>query len=141
MAVINGIEAHERAKKSPVRLDNATSKQVSTFRQTLFKFFERFKNSAAGNFVRPLARGETSSVNAVVYIVVQKGRELRVLGFDVFWKKIQILILSKVIKHVVEHATDVVLAIVDDPLRFLVPEDRHGHALIEMRIGCFVSFA
>ena len=140
MAVIDGVEANKRAKKSPVRLHNAIPKQVSTFRQTLFEFVERFENSAAGNLVRPLARGETSSVNAIVYIIVQKIGELRMLGFDIFWKKIQIFVSGKIVEDIIEHATDVVLAIVNYPFRFLVLEHRHSHALIEIWIGCLVSF-
>jgi hypothetical protein len=140
MAVIDGVEPNERAKKSPVRLDNAIPKQVSTFRQTLFEFVERFKNSAASNLVRPLARGETRPVNAIVYIIVQKISELRMLGFDIFWKEIQIFVSGKIVEDIVEHATDVILAIVNYLVRFLVPEHRHSHALTEIWIGCLVSF-
>ena len=100
---------------------------------------ERFENSATGDLVRSLSRGETRRVNAVVYVVVQKTGELRVIGFDLFRKKIQISVSGKVVEHVVEHATDVVLAIIDDPVRFLVPEDRHRDALIIIWVGCAVS--
>jgi len=58
MAVVDGIEAYQGAKKSPVRLNNSTSKQVPTFRQTLFEFIERFKDSAARNLVGALAGGK-----------------------------------------------------------------------------------
>src|SRR5258707_12113599 len=109
MAVIDDVEADKRAKKSPVRLNDSISKQISSFRQTLFKLVERFKKFAAGNLVWSLTRGETGSVDAIVNIVVQKTRELRVLGFDAFWKKIEIFIPGKIVKHIVEHAADVVL--------------------------------
>ena len=79
-----------------------------------FEFVERFEKFAAGNLIWPLARGETSSVNAVVYIVVQKTRELRMLGFDIFREKIDVLISGEIIKHIVEHAADVVLAVIED---------------------------
>ena len=138
MAVINRVKANERAEESPVRLDNAIAEQIPVFRQTLLELVERFKKFAARDFVWPLARGETCSVNAVVYIVVQKTGELRVLRFDVFWKKIRIFISGKIVEHIVEHAADVVFAIIDDPVRFLVPEHRHGHASLDnsVRLLC-----
>lgn len=140
MAVIHGVEANKSAKKSPVCFDNAVPKQVSTFGQTLFELVERFKKSAARNLIRPLARSETRPVNAIVYIVVQKIGELRVLGFDGFWEKIDVLILGELIKYIIEHATDVVFAIINDPFSFLVPKHRHGDALIVIWVGCLVSF-
>src|SRR5215469_7424948 len=141
MAVIDDIEPDECAKRSPVRLHDTLAEKKTNLRQTLFEFVERFKKFAAGNLIWPLARGETSSVNAVVYIVVQKGRKLRVLGFDVFWKEIEILVCGEIIEHIVEHSANVVLAIVDNAFCFFVPEDRHRHALIEMGISCLISFA
>ena len=63
------------------------------------------------------------------------------LGFDLFRKKIEISIPGKIIKHVVEHAADVVLAIVDDLFRFLVPKHGNSDALIKIGIGCLVGFA
>src|SRR5438094_4735258 len=72
MAVINRVETNKRAEKPPVRLDNTVPEQISTLQYTLVEFVERFKKFAAGNLVWPLARGETSSVNAVIHIVVKK---------------------------------------------------------------------
>src|SRR4029077_107425 len=141
MAVIDDVESNECAKKSPVRLDNAIPKQVASFRQTLFEFVQRLKKSAASNLVGPLARGETSSVNAIVYIVVQKLRKRFLFGCDFGRKKIYILIPGELIKHIIEHAADIVLTIVHDPFRFRVPEHRYCHALVEIRIGSVVSFA
>ena len=70
MAVVDGVEANKRAKKSPVRLDNSAMKQVSAFRQTLFELIQSLKNSATRPLVWPLARRETGSVNTVVDIIV-----------------------------------------------------------------------
>ena len=141
MAVVDGIEANKRAKKSPVRLDNSTWKEIPTFRQALFEFIERCKNSAARNLVGPLAGGKTRAINAVVYIIIQKTRKLRVFGFDLLRKKIDVFILGELIKYVVEHATNVVLAIVNDPTRLLVPKHRDSNALGIMLGRRFVSFA
>ena len=98
------------------------------------------KNSAAGDFVRALARGESCFVNAIVHIVVDKIGEFRVVGLDFFWEKVDLFTSGKVVKHVIEHAADVVLAIVHDPLCFRVPEDRHSHAGLITRLGRFVGF-
>ncbi len=62
------------------------------------------------------------------------------VGLDFFREKVDGFISGKVVKHVVEHATDVVFAIVYDPLCFRVPEDRHSHAGLITRIGRFVGF-
>ena len=63
------------------------------------------------------------------------------LPFDVFWEKIDVPIFGELIKYVVEHATNVVLAIVHDPFRFLVPKHRHGDPLTVIWVGCFVGLA
>src|SRR5439155_5043765 len=125
-----------RLNSSHVAISYAVFCLKKNFRQTLFKLIERFKNSATSSFVWLLARGETGAVDTVVYVVVQKTRELRVLGVDFFRKKIQIFVSGKVVEHIVEHATDVVLAIIDDPARFLVPDNRHRDTLIIIRVGC-----
>ena len=56
------------------------------------------------------------------------------------WEKIDVFILGELIKHVIEHVADVVLAIINNPFAFFVPEHWHSHALIEIRISCPVSF-
>ena len=63
------------------------------------------------------------------------------LRFDILGKEIEIFTPGEIIKHVVEHAADVILAIVDDLFQFLVPEHRHSDPLVEIRIGCFISLA
>src|SRR5437867_8805896 len=49
--------------------------------------------------------------------------------------------LGKVVEDVVEHPTHVVLAVIDDFVRLLVPEHWHSDALVIIWCGCFVSFA
>src|SRR5260370_8408138 len=102
---------------------------------------KRLQSSAAGVLVGTRARGESCSVNAIVDTLVDKIGELRVVGFDFFWEKIDGFILGKVVKHVVEHAADVVLAIVYNPLCFRVPENWHSHPALITRIGGCVRFA
>ena len=63
------------------------------------------------------------------------------LGFDILWEKIDVLIFGELIKCIVEHATNVVLAIIHDPFRFLVPKNRHSNALAVIWIGCLVGLA
>ena len=62
------------------------------------------------------------------------------LGLDLFRKKIDVFISRDRVEGVVEHAADVVLAIVDDFFRFFIPQHRHGDAAIEVRIGRGVGF-
>src|ERR1051326_6790364 len=140
MAVINDVEANKRAKKSPVRFNNSPPEQISPCAEPPFEFIECLEKFAAGDFVWPLPGGETSSVNAVIYIVMQKTGELCVLGFDVFRKKSQSFVFREIIETIIEHSADVVLAIVEDAVCLFVPEHGDGHAQIEIRISCFVSF-
>ena len=63
------------------------------------------------------------------------------LGSDLFREEIDVLVFGKVIKDVVKHAADIVLRIVHDLFRLLVPQDRHGNAGAVIRIGRFVGFA
>src|SRR5215470_4498444 len=114
---------------------------MAAFRQTLFELIKRLKKFSTGDFVRALTRGESRFVNTVVHIVVDKIGELRMLGLNFFRKKIDGFISGKVIKHIVEHAADIILTIVHDPLCFLVPEDWHRYAGRIMRVGGCVSFA
>ena len=65
---------------------------------------------------------------------------LRLKGLPGFAGFGDVFIFGELIKHVVEHATDVVLAIIHDPLRLFVPKYRHCNALVETWIRCFVSF-
>src|SRR5215831_448200 len=129
MAVINSIEPNECAKEPPVSLDNPVGKEITSLRQTLLKFVERLKKSATGTLVGRLARGETGSVDAVIDVVVKEIGELRVLGLDLVREKIQVFVPREVVKHGVEHRTDVVLAVIDDSFRYLVPEHGHRDAL------------
>jgi hypothetical protein len=57
------------------------------------------KNSAAGDLVSALARGESRFVNAIVDTVVDKIGELRVVGLDFFREKVDGLISGKVVSH------------------------------------------
>src|SRR5205814_9777991 len=114
---------------------------MSIFRQTLVEFVKRFKNSAAGALIWTLARGKSCSVNAIVHIFVDKIGELRVVGLDFFWEKIDGFISCKVVKHVVEHAADVVLTIVYNPLCFCVPQHRYSYALVVIGMGRCVGLA
>jgi len=135
MPVINYIEANERAKETPIGFDHPVAKQVSAFRQTLFHFIERIEKFFARNFVSPLAHGEAGPVNSVVDVVVKKIGELGVLVFDVLREKIDVFVLGELVEDAVEDGTDVILAIVHDLLRFLVPEHRNSHPFFEIRIG------
>lgn len=135
MPVINDIEANERAKETPIGFDHPVAKQVSAFRQTLFHFIERIEKFFARNFVSPLAHGEAGPVNSVVDVVVKKIGELGVLVFDVLREKIDVFVLGELVEDAVEDGTDVILAIVHDLLRFLVPEHRNSHPFFEIRIG------
>ena len=135
MPVINGIEANERAKETPIGFDHPVAKQVSAFRQTLFNFIERVEKFFARNVISPLTRGETGPVNSVVDVVVKKIGELAVFGFDVLREKIDVFVFGKLVEDAVEHGTDVILAIVHDLFRFLVPKCWNSHPFFEIRIG------
>src|SRR5436190_23649117 len=101
---------------------------MSAFRQALFELIKRLKNSATSALVWALARGKPCLVNAVVHVVVEEIGELRVLGLDLFREKVDGFISRRVVKHLVEHAADVVLAIVYDTFRFCVPQHRYSRA-------------
>src|ERR1044071_6166745 len=99
------------------------------------------KNFATSALVRALARGESCPVNAIVHIFVNEIGELRVVGLDLFREKVDRLVLGEVVKPVVEHPANVVLAIVDNPLCFCVPEDGHSYASLIIRVGRRVGLA
>src|SRR5438477_10112754 len=98
MPVINGIEANERAKETPIGFDHPVAKQVSAFRQTLFNFIERVEKFFARNVISPLTRGETGPVNSVVDVVVKKIGELAVFGFDVLREKVDVVFFANSLK-------------------------------------------
>ena len=50
------------------------------------------KNSAAGDLVRALMRGESCFINAIVHIAVDKIGKLRVVGLDFFREKVDVFI-------------------------------------------------
>src|SRR4029077_19045874 len=135
------IETNQCAEKPPIGFDNAIVEQVAVLRQTFFQFIERVEEFRARSFVWSLSRGETGSVNTVIDVVVEKIAEFCMLGFDLFWEKIDIFIFRDSIECGVKHAADIVLAVVNNLFRFLVPKNRHRYTLVEIRIGCLVSFA
>src|SRR5213082_1839145 len=141
MAVINGIEANERAKETPIGFDHPVAKQVSAFRQTLFNFIERVEKFLARTFVSPLTCGETGPVNSVVDVVVKKLGELNVFGFDVLREKIDVFVFGELVEDAVEDGTDVIFAIVHNPFCLLVPKNGNSDAAIELWIGRSVGFA
>src|SRR4029077_11238941 len=101
----------------------------------------RIEKSLARFLVSELARGETGSVNAVINVFVKDIVQLLVLGFDLFWEKIDIFVFRELVEYIVEHGTDVVLAIVHDLFRLLIPKHGDGDALLEIRISGRVGFA
>ncbi len=72
---------------------------------------------------------------------MQKTADLRVLGFDLFREKIDVLVFGKVIKNVVKNAADIILRIVHHLFGLLVPQDWHGNAGAVIRIGRLIGFA
>ena len=141
VAVINDVEPDKCAEQPPISFNDALPEQVPTIRQAFFNFIERIEKLLAGDFVWPLARGEAGFVNAVVDIVVKKIAELGVLGFDLFREKIDIFVFRELVERAVKHGTNVVLTIVHDLFRFLVPKHRDGNSAVEPGIRCRVSFA
>jgi len=141
MAVINDVETNERAKQSPIRFDDSLAEQIATISEALFHFVERVEKSFAGAFVDLLPRGETGAINAVVDVLVEKIIELGVLGFEIFREKIDVLVRREFVKDEIEHRANVVLAIVHDLFRFLVPKHGNGDAIVEIWIGRAISFA
>ena len=55
-------------------------------------------------------------------------------GFDLLGKEVHLAVAQRD-ESSVEHAADVVLGIVDDPVRMLVPKDGHGDAPIKAGTG------
>ncbi len=88
-----------------------------------------------------MPRREPGLVNAVVHVVVKKICKLGVFVFDFFRKKIDTFIFRDRIECIVEHPADIVLAVIDDLFRLLVPQHRYCDAAIEIRIGRRVRFA
>lgn len=140
MPVIDDVEPDERAEKSPIGFHDPVVEKKTALRQAFLQLIERLKEFSAGDFIWSLTRGETGSVNAVVHIVVQKTAEVRVLGFDFFREKIDVLVFGKVIKDVVKHSADIVLRIVHYLFGLLVPQDRHSDAGAIIRIGRLIGF-
>ena len=60
--------------------------------------------------------------------------KLGLLGGDVVREKLRVA-RGEPAEGAVEHPADVVLGVVDDPVRFLVPKDGNGDAAVKSRIG------
>ena len=99
------------------------------------------KNFPASDLVGALARSEPCFVNAIVYVVVNEVGKHRVPGFDLFWEKVDSFVSGKLVKHIVEHAADVVLGVVHDSPRLPVPQDGDGEAAAKVRGRDAVRFA
>ena len=87
-----------------------------------------------GALVGGLAGGEAGAVNAVVHPLVDEVGKLGLFGGDVVREKLRVA-RGEPAEGAVEHPADVVLGVVDDPARFLVPEDGDGDAAVKSRIG------
>jgi hypothetical protein len=61
-----------------------------------------------------------------------------VLVFDLSREKIDVFVTGKIIEPIVEHAADIVLAIVHNLLCLFVPKHRHSDAFVVIRISCLV---
>src|SRR5438552_16735709 len=108
--------------------------------QSIFQLIKGIEELAARPFVNVLPGGEARLVDAVVDLVVNKGTQFLLFRGNVFGEKIYLLVLRQRAKGIVKHLANIVLAIIDNASRLLVPEHRDGDAAIKFRFGQLVSF-
>ena len=85
-----------------------------------------------------LAGGKTCFINAIVHVVIEESRKLRVLCFKILRKKVDLLI-GKRREGVIEHAAEVILGVIDDLLALLVPENRDRYPAMVAGIRSRIS--
>jgi len=95
-----------------------TNREALTSRQPRLENVERIEERAARSFISRLLARESRPVDAVVHVLVDELREFFVVRLDLRGEEID---REHSAELVIEHAADIVLGIVHDAPRFLVP--------------------
>ena len=130
MAVIDRIETNQRAKEPPVGLHDAVAEEVALLGEARLEFVQRGEEFASGRFITFLRGGKAGFVdaNCLPCRKNERGKVSAWFRFNVSLGKEIDLSVAQRGEGVVEHAADIVLGIIDDPVRAFVPEHRHGDA-------------
>ncbi len=138
MAVVDGVEAHERREQAPVGFGEQIADQIALKSQPPFKPLQAAKQLCDSRFVSFLTRGEACAVDAVVDRLVDPTVDL----VDFPGQRIGIVIrqlVGEVVEFRVEHSQDIGRLVVDDGVGFLVPQHRYRGATGKERIGLAVE--
>ena len=144
VAVVHGVEAHQRREEAPVGLgDRVVADEVALAAEQLLELVECREQLGVRLLVRGLARREAGAVDAVVDGVV----DALVDGVDGRPQRLGVVVVRVLCRRrrhdvgelAVEHANDLGRLVVDDGRGLLVPQHRHRHAPGVVGVGLDVQ--
>ena len=137
--MIGGVEAHQSREKAPVCLGQRVPDQVAPAREALLERVQPSEDLLHRFVVGRLSGREAGPVYAVVEVLVDKFVD----EVDLSAQRRRIVVArlrAHAVEGAVEYADDLGGLVVDDALRLLVPQGRHGAGAGVIRFRRAVGF-